>query len=639
MPLTESVVHPQSINPNDIDCIGDIDTSKLLISLKPHQLLTISKARELESGKTLDTSVSVNKKTLKTNMGVICDKVGSGKTLSVLGIISDCVSITPPREIKTHKSHSCGGYLSNNIIFEEETTIINETVHLPINIIIVPHTIFNQWEKTIKSMTTFRLLGVKNNKTLTALTNLSYSQFSNGTDIVLVTNKFYNNFVEEISNKYNIAGNFTVSRVIYDEVDSISIPSNRCVKSSFYWGVTATYDSLYYADGKYGFTTLPTGEHINTSIPGIRNSGFLKDLFRTFQCLHMNRIHDARKIMSALFLKNDENFIENSFKLPKIQFYIHKCDTPKLIKLLCGIVNEDVISMLNAGDIDGAIDNFNGTKAKDDNNLLDLITIEYDKSLKNAIISLNAAQQYNFSSESARKRSIEKHENEIIDIEGKIQNLKERISESNMCPICCDEINNRTLLRCCNNSFCFECITTNFKVSKTCPCCRSEVKNESIIVTTDRTEFGGEKTDQKTIKSKIDAVREILECNKNIEGSKKYLVFSDSYYSFGEVKNIMTDMGINSKYIKGQVGAINKTLDEFKNPDSDLGCLLMNSTFAASGINLENATDLIIYHSLRDEVMKQVIGRAQRPGRTCPLRVHMISYENELKDFNKYMNN
>ena len=81
-------------------------------------------------------------------------------------------------------------------------------------------------------------------------------------------------------------------------------------------------------------------------------------------------------------------------------------------------------------------------------------------------------------------------------------------------------------------------------------CCRSEVKNESIIVTTDRTESGGEKTDQKTIKGKIDALQKfwnVIKMRRKQKISKYFLTL----IIHGEVKNIMT-RGINSKYIKGQ---------------------------------------------------------------------------------------
>jgi SNF2 family DNA or RNA helicase len=48
------------------------------------------------------------------------------------------------------------------------------------------------------------------------------------------------------------------------------------------------------------------------------------------------------------------------------------------------------------------------------------------------------------------------------------------------------------------------------------------------------------------------------------------------------------------------------------------------------GLNLECATDILIYHTLNQELERQVIGRAQRPGRSSPLNIHLLCHDNEM---------
>ena len=43
-----------------------------------------------------------------------------------------------------------------------------------------------------------------------------------------------------------------------------------------------------------------------------------------------------------------------------------------------------------------------------------------------------------------------------------------------------------------------------------------------------------------------------------------------------------------------------------------------------AGINLQEATDIIMYHSISSEHRRQIIGRANRIGRTCELTVHNL---------------
>ena len=55
-----------------------------------------------------------------------------------------------------------------------------------------------------------------------------------------------------------------------------------------------------------------------------------------------------------------------------------------------------------------------------------------------------------------------------------------------------------------------------------------------------------------------------------------------------------------------------KPVDSVENRDI-IDCLLLNSRFCGNGINLENTTDVFIYHKMNDNMTNQIIGRAQRP--------------------------
>ena len=58
--------------------------------------------------------------------------------------------------------------------------------------------------------------------------------------------------------------------------------------------------------------------------------------------------------------------------------------------------------------------------------------------------------------------------------------------------------------------------------------------------------------------------------------------------------------------------------------------LLLDAKYCANGINLENTTDIVIYHLMDKDRTEQIIGRGQRPGRIEPLNVWKLCYENEL---------
>ena len=74
---------------------------------------------------------------------------------------------------------------------------------------------------------------------------------------------------------------------------------------------------------------------------------------------------------------------------------------------------------------------------------------------------------------------------------------------------------------------------------------------------------------------------------------------------------------------------VNNTLRRFRDKTSTLKCILLNAMNYGSGLNIPEATDIIIYHKLTKELETQVIGRAQRFGRVGALHIHYLQHDGE----------
>ena len=72
-------------------------------------------------------------------------------------------------------------------------------------------------------------------------------------------------------------------------------------------------------------------------------------------------------------------------------------------------------------------------------------------------------------------------------------------------------------------------------------------------------------------------------------------------------------------------------LTDFENGSTKV--IMLNATNFGAGMNLQMATDVVIYHRFTSEMEEQVIGRAQRLGRTTPLNVHYLIHANETDSF------
>jgi superfamily II DNA/RNA helicase len=108
----------------------------------------------------------------------------------------------------------------------------------------------------------------------------------------------------------------------------------------------------------------------------------------------------------------------------------------------------------------------------------------------------------------------------------------------------------------------------------------------------------------------------------------KWLIFNDNgnvlirYQEFllkQEIKAVMLDGG-NEKVIE-------KSLKDYK--EGDVQVLLLNSMIEGAGMNLENTTHLLFMHKTAEKFIEQVMGRAQRYGRTTPLNVIMLFNKHE----------
>jgi len=109
---------------------------------------------------------------------------------------------------------------------------------------------------------------------------------------------------------------------------------------------------------------------------------------------------------------------------------------------------------------------------------------------------------------------------------------------------------------------------------------------------------------------------------------KKVIVFSDFSKVFSSIRSLLTANDI--PYVEldaGNVTDMDAILYEYKYGTSRV--LMVNSSFYGCGMNLENTSDIIFYHKTKREMYYQVIGRAQRPGRTRVLQIHNLLYISE----------
>ena len=285
-------------------------------------------------------------------------------------------------------------------------------------------------------------------------------------------------------------------------------------------------------------------------------------------------------------------------------------------------------------------------KLINDMNDFDSYVLEFTDVLSNLKIVLKCDQLID---------NLEKNKKEIIlyknHYELKKDQLVEKLRNNNMCPICYDSLEHKKkiyLSECCTQKICQNCLENwVIKIKKTnCIYCNSDNKKLEDYLILDKEhneeinekingeineEINEEKCNDDYIQynySKMHFLENYIIDLKN--KNEKILLFSDFSNVFNNIQIICEKNNILYEDLeKGNMLDIEKAVMNYKYGNAKI--LLANSSLFSCGMNLENSTHIIFVHKIDDSILDQVLGRAQRLGRTCILKVMSLEYENEIE--------
>lgn len=184
---------------------------KIKVPLKIHQQRTLYEMKIREN--------SQYRYTDELNINLLCDNVGSGKSLCILSLIAD----SPIAKFKTDKYYSSWptGMYSNPSIpyssnsftrksqylygrkYELYNTIAHgeSSIELKINLIIVPHNVFNQWKQYIQNHTNLNAIFIAGKKNYTELceSKSKILKACNEHEILLVKSTMYKKLIDNLN--------------------------------------------------------------------------------------------------------------------------------------------------------------------------------------------------------------------------------------------------------------------------------------------------------------------------------------------------------------------------------------------------------------------------------------------------------
>lgn len=629
-----------------------IETFKdLPIPLKPHQLASIYRTLELE------------KEERDERFLVLGDLPGAGKTNVVLGHI----------------------YSLKLSLLKENPYLDKDEEERNPSLIVVPQNIISQWIESMnkyfkKKLKFKKLINYEDMMALYKNTKMLYQY-----DIILITPLQYNMICTTLADK-----EIHWERIIFDEIDTISSMIQNKIKCKNVWFVSASFKNdrigTYYStisDKEVDRVTIQCQEtFIRSSFPLEEPETYkyvsinkyvdetLVSLVNDEELKGMNAL-DYTKMKNEYFKKipyHDDGAVElvveeNRNELEFIKMRME--DMEKEMKRLKNEIDEDGLDVDEEGgtdDQDPRIQMYKEYVSRMKVDEKKIKEVEKKKDLIRNKVSKNRICMVCYQDIENKKVKTE---------EGTETHMKEIFR-----------------MECCKTDYCVDCVHYLFDVEKR----RIEMKKKEeelkrkreekekrkqgllppeeekkeelkdTLVTNDiqkeinyEKEFEGIEIDckkcDKKIKydickkmrmlkrrgkeekrkdrtTKLERVETIFKENQMKNEKKKYIIFSDFYNTFRFIKDLLNKMEI--KFLEldgGSIETIDKAVKEYREGESQV--LLSNSTFFGCGLNMEFTTDIIFMHKMEPGIERQVIGRAQRPGRTNRLKVHYLFYDNE----------
>ena len=616
--------------------------------LLPHQQAALAAALRLESSKVEGIDVGEIQGDpvggrMYTSHGILGDRVGSGKSLTALALIKAPAPPASYTEYVVRGSTQGEGRDVGLLRHRDQlTTNYGGTLRsVTSSLFIIPHALMSQWETYVTRDTTLRALFIKRKLEASAETFLTQLD---SVDAVFISATMW-----QIVRQTHAIRTILWNRLFIDEADSIALSNDWDeLHARFYWFISASWLNLVFASSAYfnvASTFVPPPETPTTvvervqkligsgnylSIPGCRHMNIVRRICGASTHSSVMSLNAAGSQSARLVIHSNEAFIHDSFTTPTVTHTNIICSTPATIRVLDSFISPDMLERLHAGDLTGALETI-GMTATPETDITEAVTQSLQKDLEQANRTYEFKKTIEYSSDSAKAKSLELCEQKIASLASRITAIQERLANSKQqtCPICFCGVSSPSVVPCCQQLFCFPCLCESLKRTAACPLCRAridDIKAVRVVGDTAATTPTANPVVEPTAKlNKKESFLRFLRANTGA----KILMFSGYDASFTGLEQKLKDEAISFATLNGSQARINKLLREFES--GKYATLFLNARNMGAGLNIEAASHVVLFHKMSAELEEQIVGRALRLGRSKPLEVVHLYHDNEVR--------
>ena len=562
---TLNQVYHHALPPYDGPLVG---LDAIRTPLYPHQRTLVHHMKEYVQQ--MGQGTWVDHQTVHGKVGIIGEGIGSGKTLSVLAYLASCSSLS------ITSSPSCSEitpYSTRFFYSHPDPPSLDET--RLVDLIIVPHALFQEWRHEIDTHTTLSYVALETRRMLRGDT---LAQEMIQRSFVLTTNKCYK-YVNDYATKNGIRWN----QIFLDEASTLYMSSSDPpLRFCFLWLITHQWIPLLFKNASFHRSPLyALRSHIPSLHPELAtwlamthtqpyeaslvSSGFLKE-YLTFH-------HPQRYRM---VLRNPEFRIREELRLPSPQLTTIQCrPSISLSSLVSYYLNRQTHPQPESRHIPSLFQSLG--------------------------ISFQSLGDY------LPHHPPAKHP------------LIRRMMEDQECVVCMERCEYPTMVSCCYHLYCGKCILRSILLSGKCPTCRDHVLVTRMTCFTPLLPMERIQT-----KSKLEVC---LDWIRN-HPSGRFLVYSAFDNVFYQLFEEIDRMGRKAERTENHLFSLLRSIRNFKTGATQI--LFLSNVDVVRGLSFPFVTHLIFYHDLPSYEKKSLLVQAaHRVGRTQPL--HVIQLQSEFR--------
>lgn len=565
------------------------------IQLKDHQRALVRRCLNIEK-------LYIDKQ--NENYGIMSDIPGAGKTYVVLSLIWFIKQYYEKFNIPKKERHAC--------------------------LIVVPQNIISQWCDAIETFS----LDFKY-KIFTDFNDISQLQYSSDLlyefDILITIPLYYHQIASSFQQQ-----KYRINRLFFDEIDSISHLLKMTIPCDFVWFVSASFDPSYTGDYKI----------VKTDVP-----------FHTAQCevefIHKNFIlPNPKTTIYRIYNFIIDTLLPEFFQIPNpILQNIYQLNYQNAYVVSNGVSKQMMINY-----------QYLNKKGNDEMEFVRFILQDDSQVLKQHPSMIQQIQER--IGELKMKVPLEKNDAEylqelerdyqqkrgqLIQSAKRIQQIHQLRQNYSLCTLCYKSYSNiHYKTPCCQEKICQSCYQQWSPRNRECMIClvpqmlkeyiteeREEVMNNFQQYMMEKiqnrarsfySQIQDSKEELQMVTTNVSKIQQLEMWIRNeMKMDKKILFFCNQVQAFPVIKNLFQKYQYGVVELDGgNVMDIDAVISKYKKGDANV--LLLSGDYATFGMNLEFTTDIVFMNKMDSEKEKQIIGRAQRPGRNDELRIFYLFY-------------